>query len=153
MIVDSFRYCRLYPLKNTVSEVEYSHHKSFSDSPSCQSMTRNEAQIIKELVNVCTTISPKEKKDVHHSEFKIIFQKATKNKDVKRIKFEMPKKLTSTLLKNKRGKPTIVQSQDNVIKINNRSIATGELIVDYYHILLILTYFFQRMMKLNDVYA
>ena len=64
----------------------------------------------------------------------------------------MPKKLTSTRLKRKRGKRTLVQPQDNFIKINNRSIATGELIVDYYLILLILTYFFQRMMKLNAVY-
>ena len=47
MIFDSFRYCGLYALKNTVSEVEYSHRKSFSDSPSCQSMTRNEAKMIK----------------------------------------------------------------------------------------------------------
>ena len=80
MVVDSFRYCRLYPLKNTVSEVEYSHHKSCSDSPSCQSMARNEAKIIKELVNVCTTIPPKEIKDVHHTEFNIIFQKQPKTR-------------------------------------------------------------------------
>ena len=84
-------------------------------------MTRNEAQIIKELVNVCTTIPPKEKKDVHHSEVNIIPKKATQKKDVKRIKIEKLKQLTSTLLKNKRPKRTLVRSQDNVIRINNRS--------------------------------